>query len=57
MAPSTIFGTLELDGTSLIENGTLNNSGAVNVKGTVEFAHETVSNTSSGTIEVLANGG
>ena len=52
----TILGTLELDGTSLIENGTLNNSGAINVKGAVEFAHETVSNTSSGTIKVLANG-
>lgn len=52
----TILGTLELDGTSLIENGTLNNSGAVNVKGTAEFAHETVSNTASGTIKVLANG-
>lgn len=51
-----ILGTLELDGTSLIENGTLNNSGTVNVKGTAEFAHETVSNTSSGTIKVLANG-
>lgn len=51
-----ILGTLELDGTSLVENGTLNNSGAVNVKGAAEFAHETVSNTSSGTIEVLANG-
>ena len=52
----TILGTLELDGTSLIENGTLNNSGAVNVKGTVAFAHESVDNTSSGVIEVLANG-
>lgn len=52
----TILGTLELDGASLIENGTLNNSGAVNVKGTAEFAHETVSNTSTGTIKVLANG-
>ncbi|MET4388399.1 VCBS repeat-containing protein [Bradyrhizobium sp. F1.4.3] len=52
----TIAGTLELDGTSLIENGTLNNSGAINVNGTVEFAHETASNTSSGTIKVLANG-
>ena len=52
----TILGTLELDGTSLIENGTLNNSGAVNVKGTVEFAHEAVSNNSSGTIRVLTNG-
>jgi VCBS repeat-containing protein len=51
-----ILGTLELDGTSLIENGALNSSGAVNVKGTVEFAHETVSNTSSGTVKVLANG-
>ncbi|WP_041748023.1 VCBS domain-containing protein [Bradyrhizobium cosmicum] len=52
----TILGTLELDGTSLVENGTLNNSGTVNVKGTAEFAHETVSNTASGLIEVLANG-
>lgn len=52
----TILGTLELDGASLIENGSLNNSGAVNVKGTTKFAHETVSNTSSGTIKVLANG-
>ncbi|MGY8635957.1 FecR domain-containing protein [Bradyrhizobium sp. 14AA] len=52
----TILGTLELDGTSLIENGTLNNSGTVNVKGTVEFAHQAVSNTSGGTIKVLANG-
>ncbi|MBR0877306.1 hypothetical protein ACVMGC_005067 [Bradyrhizobium barranii subsp. barranii] len=52
----SILGTLELDGTSLIENGTLNNSGTVNVKGTVEFAHETVSNTAAGVIEVLANG-
>ncbi|MET4215124.1 VCBS repeat-containing protein [Bradyrhizobium sp. LB14.3] len=51
-----ILGTLELDGTSLIENGALNSSGAVNVKGTVEFAHETVSNSSSGTVKVLANG-
>nr|WP_249136350.1 FecR domain-containing protein [Bradyrhizobium canariense] len=51
-----ILGTLELDGTSLIENGTLNNSGAVNVKGTVELGHQTVSNASSGTIKVLANG-
>ncbi|MGY8704525.1 VCBS domain-containing protein [Bradyrhizobium sp. 18BD] len=52
----TILGTLELDGTSLIENGTLNNSGTVNVKGTAEFAHESVSNNSTGTIRVLANG-
>ncbi|KJC43213.1 VCBS domain-containing protein [Bradyrhizobium sp. LTSP857] len=52
----TILGTLELDGISLIENGALNNSGVVNVEGAVEFAHETVSNTSSGTIKVLANG-
>ncbi|MGY3655126.1 FecR domain-containing protein [Bradyrhizobium sp. USDA 376] len=52
----TILGTLELDGVSLIENGTLNNSGAVNIKGTAEFAGETVDNTSSGVIEVLANG-
>ncbi|WP_201723777.1 VCBS domain-containing protein, partial [Bradyrhizobium sacchari] len=52
----TILGTLELDGVSLVEYGTLNNSGTVNVKGTAEFAHETVSNTSSGTIKVLANG-
>ncbi|MCK1338241.1 VCBS domain-containing protein [Bradyrhizobium sp. 38] len=51
-----ILGTLELDGISLIENGTLNNSGAVNVKGAAKFAHETLSNTSSGTIKVLANG-
>lgn len=51
-----ILGTLELDGISLIENGALNSSGTVNVKGTVEFAHETVSNTSGGTIKVLANG-
>ncbi|WP_375158580.1 VCBS domain-containing protein [Bradyrhizobium sp. RDT46] len=51
-----ILGTLELDGTSLIENGTLNNSGTVNVNGTVEFANQTVSNTSGGTIKVLANG-
>jgi VCBS repeat-containing protein len=51
-----ILGTLELDGTSLIENGALNSSGTVNVKGTVEFAHETVSNTSTGTIKVLADG-
>lgn len=52
----SILGTLELDGISLIKNGTLNNSGTVNVKGTVEFAHETVSNTAAGVIEVLANG-
>lgn len=52
----TILGTLELDGASLIEHGTLNNSGAVNVKGTAEFAHETVSNTATGAIKVLANG-
>lgn len=52
----TILGTLELDGTSLIENGALNNSGTVNVKGTAEFAHESVSNTATGTIKVLANG-
>ncbi|MDA9399784.1 FecR domain-containing protein [Bradyrhizobium sp. CCBAU 45389] len=52
----TILGTLELDGVSLIENGTLNNSGTVNVKGFAEFAGETVDNTSSGVIEVLANG-
>ncbi|WP_083869908.1 VCBS domain-containing protein [Bradyrhizobium sp. WSM1253] len=52
----TIAGTLELDGSSVLKNGTLNNSGAVNVKGTAEFAHETVSNTSGGTIKVLANG-
>ncbi len=52
----TILGTLQLDGASVIENGTLNNSSAVNVNGTVEFAHEAVSNTSSGTIKVLANG-
>ncbi|WP_409997176.1 VCBS domain-containing protein [Bradyrhizobium cosmicum] len=51
-----ILGTLELDGASLIENGALNNSGTVNVKGTAEFANETVSNTLSGTIKVLANG-
>lgn len=50
-----ILGTLELDGTSVIKNGTLNNSGMVNVQDTVAFAHETVSNT-SGTIRVLANG-
>ncbi|MGY4431531.1 VCBS repeat-containing protein [Bradyrhizobium sp. F1.13.1] len=52
----TIVGTLELDGSSVLKDGTLNNSGAVNVKGTAEFAHETVSNTSGGTIKVLANG-
>ncbi|WP_247406053.1 cadherin-like domain-containing protein [Bradyrhizobium sp. 76] len=52
----TIAGTLELDGTSVLKDGTLNNSGAVNVKGTAEFAHETVANTSGGTITVLANG-
>lgn len=52
----TILGTLELDGASVIENGTLNNSGTVNVNGTAEFAHETVSNTATGTIKVLANG-
>ncbi|WP_433996197.1 FecR domain-containing protein [Bradyrhizobium japonicum] len=52
----TILGTLELEGSSLIENGTLNNSGTVNVKDTAEFAHETVANTPSGTIKVLANG-
>ncbi|WP_354136039.1 VCBS domain-containing protein [Bradyrhizobium sp. LB11.1] len=52
----TILGTLELDGTSLIENGALNNSGTVNVKGTTEFAHETVVNSSLSTIEVWANG-
>ncbi|MBR0709080.1 FecR domain-containing protein [Bradyrhizobium liaoningense] len=52
----TILGTLELDGVSLIENGTLNNSGTVNVKGFAEFAGQTVDNTSSGVIEVLANG-
>ncbi|WP_456766427.1 VCBS domain-containing protein [Bradyrhizobium sp. USDA 3650] len=52
----TIAGTLELDGTSVLKDGTLNNSGAVNVKGTAEFAHEAASNTSSGTIKVLANG-
>ena len=51
-----ILGTLELNGTSLIENGALNSSGTVNVKGAAEFAHETVSNASSGTITVLANG-
>jgi hypothetical protein len=51
-----ILGTLELDGTSLIENGTLNNSGAVNVKGTASFAAESVDNTPTGLIEVLANG-
>ncbi|WP_280705032.1 VCBS domain-containing protein [Bradyrhizobium sp. BR13661] len=50
-----ILGTLELDGTSLIENGTLNNSGAVNVEGAVEFANETVSNSSLGKIEVFAD--
>ncbi|MCK1506567.1 VCBS domain-containing protein [Bradyrhizobium sp. 171] len=52
----TIAGTLELDGSSVLKNGTLNNSGAVNVKGTADFAHETVANTSGGTIKVLANG-
>lgn len=52
----TILGTLELDGVSLVENGALNNSGTVNVKGTAEFAHETVSNAATGTIKVLANG-
>ncbi|WP_346015321.1 VCBS domain-containing protein [Bradyrhizobium sp. 39] len=52
----TIAGTLELDGSSVLKDGTLNNSGAVNVKGTADFAHETVSNTSGGTIKVLANG-
>ncbi|MCS3728986.1 VCBS repeat-containing protein [Bradyrhizobium betae] len=52
----TVLGTLELDGTSLIENGALNNSGTANVKGAVEFAHETVSNTATGLIKVLANG-
>lgn len=52
----TILGTLELDGTSLIENGALNNSGTVNIEGMAEFANESVSNTSSGTIKILANG-
>ncbi|OSI71349.1 hypothetical protein BSZ22_05885 [Bradyrhizobium canariense] len=52
----TIAGTLELDGSSVLKNGTLNNSGAVNIKGTADFAHETVANTSGGTIKVLANG-
>lgn len=51
-----IAGTLELDGTSVIENGTLNNFATVNVKGTTEFAHETITNADTGTIEVLANG-
>ncbi|MBK3661140.1 VCBS domain-containing protein [Bradyrhizobium diazoefficiens] len=51
----TILGTLELDGTSLIENGTLNNFAAVNVKGTAEFANEIVANKAGGTIEVWAN--
>ncbi|WP_244659429.1 FecR domain-containing protein [Bradyrhizobium guangdongense] len=48
----TILGTLELDGTSLIENGTLNNSGMVDVKGAVELLHETVVNSSLGTVKV-----
>lgn len=52
----TVAGTLELDGASVLQNGALNNSGTVNVKGTAEFAHETVSNTSTGTVKVLANG-
>lgn len=51
-----IAGTLELDGTSVIENGTLNNFATVNVKGTTEFAHQTITNADTGTIEVLANG-
>lgn len=51
-----IAGTLELDGTSVIENGTLNNFATVNVKGTTEFAHESITNAGTGTIEVLANG-
>lgn len=51
-----IAGTLELDGTSVIENGALNNFAAVNVKGTTEFAHETITNADTGTIEVLASG-
>ncbi|MGY3078816.1 hypothetical protein ACVWZZ_005224 [Bradyrhizobium sp. LM6.10] len=34
----TIAGTLELDGTSVIKDGTLNNSSAVNVKGAAKFA-------------------
>lgn len=51
-----IAGTLELDGTSVIENGTLNNFATVNVKGTTEFAHETITNADTGTIEVLASG-
>ena len=48
-----VSGTLELDGMSLIENGALGNSGAVNAMGAVEFANETVSN--SGLIEVFAH--
>jgi hypothetical protein len=50
----TINGTLELDGTSFLKTGTLNNEsgGAVNVKGAAAFDGETVDNDS--TIEIFA---
>ena len=50
----SIAGTLELDGTSFLKNGTLNdeNGGAVNVKGAAAFDSETVDNDS--TIEIFA---
>ena len=51
-----ILGTLQLDGTSLLENGTLNNSGLVKVRGAAEFAQESVDNKSAGTIEIVASG-
>ena len=48
----TVYGTLDLDGTSFLKNGALNNHGATDVKGAVSFDNETVHN--SGIIEIFA---
>ena len=48
----TVYGTLDLEGTSFLKDGTLNNHGATDVKGAVSFDNETVHN--SGIIEIFA---
>jgi fibronectin-binding autotransporter adhesin len=48
----SIFGTLNLEGTSFLTNGTLANTGHVNVGGTVVFDNESVINTDFGAIAI-----
>jgi hypothetical protein len=48
----TIAGTLDLEGTSFLSNGTLANIGQVNVSGTVVFDNQAVTNDGSGAIDI-----